>query len=231
MCWAAWAPQTRRCASSWRACATWRRWENWAGGCGGGRQAWRGGPRPHYAPAPCPSQAPPPLPAVPLLHPPSLPPSTPPPHPQPPSIHTTQAVEFVQLQRDDELWGQLIALALADAQLTGAAGARAQARRALAAGVAGCPRDALCSHPPHRSLLPSPPRSPPPGCRRAAGPCGRVHRSAAGGVPDPSTHEGGWVGGLGRRVGGLLMRVSGSASLVFLGSPTHLLRSPDLPLP
>ncbi|KAI3429426.1 hypothetical protein D9Q98_005520 [Chlorella vulgaris] len=31
-----------------------------------------------------------------------------------------QAVEFVQLQRDDELWEQLIALTLGDAQLTGA---------------------------------------------------------------------------------------------------------------
>lgn len=30
-----------------------------------------------------------------------------------------QAVEFVQLQRDDELWEQLIALTLGDAQLTG----------------------------------------------------------------------------------------------------------------
>lgn len=41
-----------------------------------------------------------------------------PPRPLTPS-KCVQAVEFVQMQRDDELWEQLIALTLGDAQLTG----------------------------------------------------------------------------------------------------------------
>lgn len=32
----------------------------------------------------------------------------------------TQAIEFVQMQRDDELWELLISLALSDADMTGA---------------------------------------------------------------------------------------------------------------
>ena len=35
------------------------------------------------------------------------------------AVACLQAVEFVQLQRDDDLWEQLIALTLGDAQLTG----------------------------------------------------------------------------------------------------------------
>ena len=35
-------------------------------------------------------------------------------------VHSMQAIEFVQMQRDDELWELLISLALTDAGMTGA---------------------------------------------------------------------------------------------------------------
>lgn len=78
-----------------------RRGEGWGGARPpGGRPG-----RPGWSPLPPASL---PGPAIPL-------------HPafRPSPARSPQAVEFVQLQRDDDLWEQLIALTLGDAQLTG----------------------------------------------------------------------------------------------------------------
>lgn len=61
-----------------------------------------------------------------------------------PPVRCPQAVEYVQLQRDDDLWEQLIALTLGDAQLTGGLG------RTLWSTAGGAARACFTSH--RRSL-------------------------------------------------------------------------------
>lgn len=66
-----------------------------------------------------------------------------------------QAVEFVQLQRDDDLWEQLIALTLGDAQLTGAPAGDAVAQPPCLACPVGCgmQHSQLRAHAPRNALL------------------------------------------------------------------------------